>query len=148
MVSTSSGKTAAWTLLPPAAYDIVTAYYPEDDQDQPGPKLRPCLVMKVLQGKTSGIFACQVAYGTKELKIIKRQTVDLIVQNTAHVQQMGMARPTRFDFGLCGNASLEHRFFRMLARQAQSSDRFADRRLYSGLCLPDDEAKLCLARLS
>jgi hypothetical protein len=50
-----------------------------------------------LQGQTTGTYACKVAYGTKELKIIKRGAVDLIIQHTPHVRQMGLVRPTRFD---------------------------------------------------
>jgi hypothetical protein len=110
--SRSPDQAAAWTLSAPSAYDIATAYYPEDDRlEQPGPKLRPCLVMKVLRGKTSGTFACQVAYGTKELKIIKRQALDLIIQNTAHVNQMGMARPTRFDLDCVATLPWNEDFF-------------------------------------
>jgi hypothetical protein len=106
-----SGK-AAWTQSRPSAYDIATTWYPEDDHpDDPGPKLRPCLVLKVLQGKTSGTFACDMAYGTKELKIIKRRDKDIIIQNTAHVQQMGMAVPTRFDLDCVARLPWNEEFF-------------------------------------
>jgi hypothetical protein len=85
----------AWTTTPPSAYDIVACWYPESDTpDEPGPDLRPALVIKVLQGKTTGSYACDVAYGTKTLKIIKRQTVDLIIE---HPHTVGLPRPTRFD---------------------------------------------------
>jgi hypothetical protein len=109
MVWTSGSP--AWTQSPPSAYDILTAYYPETDQDNPGSKLRPTLCLAVLQGKTSGTYACKVAYGTKELKIIKRQTIDLIVQNTAHVHQMGLARPTRFDLDCIATLPWNEEFF-------------------------------------
>lgn len=79
----------------PSAYDIVACWYPEDENpDEPGPDLRPALILTVLQGKSSGAFACRVAYGTKILKIIKRQGVDLIIQDPSDV---GLPRPTRFD---------------------------------------------------
>ncbi len=94
MTGSASGN-PAWAASPPSAYDIVSCWYPEDENlDDPGPELRPALVLKVLQGKKSGLFACEVAYGTKILKIIKRQTVDLIIQNPKNV---GLPRPTRFD---------------------------------------------------
>src|SRR6266481_9718593 len=109
MVSTS-GKPAAWTLSPPSAYDIVTAYYPEGPPD-PGPKLRPTLCLTVLQGKETGAYACKVAYGTKELKIIKRSAVDLIIQHTTHVKQMGLARPTRFDLDCVATLPWNEEFF-------------------------------------
>jgi hypothetical protein len=69
------------------------------------------LVLSVLQGKTSGAFACKIAYGTKELKIIKRENLDLIVQNAAHVQQMGLARPTRFDLDCVATFPWDDEFF-------------------------------------
>lgn len=109
MVSTSSNP-AAWTLSPPSAYDLVTAYYPEQGSD-PGPKLRPTLCIAVLQGKTTGAFACKIAYGTKELKIIKRGAVDLIIQQTPHVKQMGLARPTRFDLDCVATLPWTEEFF-------------------------------------
>jgi hypothetical protein len=108
-VSTND-KPAAWTLSPPSAYDIVTCWYPENSLDR-GPKLRPTLCLAVLQGKTSKTFACKVAYGTKELKIIQRQTIDLIVQNSAHVTQMGLARPTRFDLDCIATLPWNEEFF-------------------------------------
>jgi hypothetical protein len=52
------------------------------------------LVTAVLQGQTTGAYACRVAYGTKTLNIIKRQIVDLIIQRPHFV---GLPRPTRFD---------------------------------------------------
>jgi hypothetical protein len=67
--------------------------------------------LTVLQGKTSGGYACKVAYGTKELKIIKRGTVDLIIQHTPHVTQMGLARPTRFDLDCVVTLPWNEEFF-------------------------------------
>jgi hypothetical protein len=106
-----TSRNPAWTTAPPSAYDIVTAWYPEDGQEDPGPKLRPCLVLAVLQGKTSGNFACRIAFGTKELKIIKRGELDLIIQNAAHVQQMGLARATRFDLDCIATLLWDPKFF-------------------------------------
>lgn len=96
----SASNKPAWTATPPSAYDIVACWYPEDENPEvPGPELRPSLVLAVLQGKSSGSFACRVAYGTKTLKIIKRQAVDLIIQNP---QEAGLPRPTRFDLDRIG----------------------------------------------
>lgn len=90
----------AWAKVPPAAYDIVTCWYPENERpDQPGSKLRPALVLAVLQGQTTGLFACRIAYGTKILKIIKRKNIDLIVEDH---QSIGLPRPTRFDLDKIG----------------------------------------------
>jgi hypothetical protein len=88
----------AWTISPPSAYDIVACWFPEDESPEaPGPSHRPALVIQVLKGERTGRFACKVAYGTKILKIIKRQTVDLIIQQQADLDQTGLPRPTRFD---------------------------------------------------
>lgn len=110
LTASGSGKPASWTLTPPSAYDIITAYYPEDGES-PGPKLRPTLCLTVLQGKATGTYACKVAYGTKELKIIKRGALDLIVQQTPHVQQMGLAKPTRFDLDCIATLPWNEDFF-------------------------------------
>src|SRR5438128_147580 len=108
-MASTSGK-AAWTSSPPSAYDLVACWYPEEGSD-PGPKLRPCLVLQVLQGVSSKTYACRVAFGTKELKIIKRQAVDLIIQHAAHVKQMGLARPTRFDLDCVATLPWNEQFF-------------------------------------
>lgn len=67
--------------------------------------------MAVLQGRSSGAFACRVVYGTKALKIVKRQTVDLIIQHTPHLHQMGLARPTRFDLDCIATLPWNEEFF-------------------------------------
>jgi hypothetical protein len=94
----SSSAEPAWSLSQPAAYDIVACWYPEvENPDVPGPELRPALITQVLRGKKTGAFACRVAYGTKILKIIQRQTIDLIIQHPPDLAQIGLPRPTRFD---------------------------------------------------
>jgi hypothetical protein len=94
-LTASTSGDPAWLASPPAAYDIVACWYPESENpDAPGPELRPALVVAVLKGKRTGNFSLRVAYGTKILKIIKRQTIDLIIQNP---QDVGLPRPTRFD---------------------------------------------------
>lgn len=51
----------------------------------------------VSQNQSDGMFACQVAFGTKNLKLMQRQHVDLIVQNATSLRQFGLYRATRFD---------------------------------------------------
>jgi hypothetical protein len=109
-MASTSGSPAVWTTSPPSAYDIVTAYYPEDGAE-PGPKLRPTLCIAVLQGQTTGAYACKIIYGTKELKIIKRGAVDLIIQHTLHVKQLGLTRPTRFDLDCVATLPWNEDFF-------------------------------------
>lgn len=60
-------------------------------------KPRPTLVLTVLEDEKSGMFACEVAFGTKNLKLMQRQHLDLIIQNAAHLRQFGLYRATRFD---------------------------------------------------
>jgi hypothetical protein len=42
-------------------------------------------------------YACEVAFGTKNLKLMARQHLDLIIQNAEHLRQLGLYRATRFD---------------------------------------------------
>lgn len=102
----------AWTTAPPSAYDIVACWFPETEvPDEPGRAHRPALIIQVLKGEKTGTFACKVAYGTKILKIIKRQTVDLIVQHQADLNQIGLPRPTRFDLDRMVTLPWEPPFF-------------------------------------
>jgi hypothetical protein len=101
----------SWTESPPFAYDIVSCWYPENDPLNPGPKLRPALVLAVFQGKTTGSFACRVAYGTRELKIIHRRTLDLIVQRAVDIRQFGLKSATRFDLDCVAVLPWMPRFF-------------------------------------
>lgn len=97
-MSDSSENEPAWTNVPPQMFDIVATYFPEHtNPDEPGQKLRPALVVKVLRGKKTGGYYCNVAYGTKHLKIVQRGHLDLIIQNAANLYQMGLVRATRFD---------------------------------------------------
>jgi hypothetical protein len=60
-------------------------------------KLRPSLVVSILQNGDSDEYACQVIYGTKNLKLMSRERLDLIVQSAADLRQLGLHRATRFD---------------------------------------------------
>ena len=59
--------------------------------------LRPCLVIGVLKGKSTGNVAVKLTYGTKHLKFAQRRHLDLIIQNNADINAMGLAIATRFD---------------------------------------------------
>jgi len=85
-----------WLSQPPSAFDIVTAYFPES-KPKGALRLRPCLVLDVLRGKDSGMIGCRIAFGTKNLKFVQRQHLDLIVQNNADLNAMGLPMATRFD---------------------------------------------------
>lgn len=84
-----------WIDQPPSAFDIVSGYYPETKPKAELP-LRPCLVIDVLKGVKSGNTAVRIAYGTKNLKFVQRKHVDLIIQNHAHLREIGLPRATRF----------------------------------------------------
>ena len=87
-----------WANTPPARFDIVATYFPEHTApEKPGLKLRPGLVLSVLQGKNTGAYACRVAFGTKNLKIMDRSHLDIIVQHARDLPLLGLHRATRFD---------------------------------------------------
>lgn len=88
---------ATWQTSKPSRFDIVTCYYPEGDLKKPGLTLRPGLVLRVLQNEQTMQYACDVAFGTKNLKLTSRQHLDLIIQNAEHLRQLGLYRATRFD---------------------------------------------------
>ena len=46
------------------------------------------------------MFACEVAFGTKNLKLMQREQLDLVIQNASHIRQFGLERATRFDLDL------------------------------------------------
>lgn len=50
-----------------------------------------------MRGKKSGAVACRLAYGTKNLKFVQRKDLDLIVQNAADLNAIGLPMATRFD---------------------------------------------------
>lgn len=94
----STAKIPRWPDTPPAAFDIVTCYYPvHDPESGEPPKLRPTLVLNVFKGKSSGTYLCQVAYGTSHLKMTTRLHLDVIIQNAADLSMLGLPMATRFD---------------------------------------------------
>jgi hypothetical protein len=86
-----------WTLSPPNLFDIVTGFYPESKPVAGTPALRPCLVTHVYQDTETGAYACEIVFGTKNLKILRRRDKDLIIQNFSDMQEMGLYVATRFD---------------------------------------------------
>ena len=86
-----------WVAHPPSRFDIVATYFPESIAPEPGLKLRPGLVVSVHKGNKTGAYACRIAYGTKNLKIIDRRHLDIIIQNARHLPMLGLHRATRFD---------------------------------------------------
>lgn len=96
-MSATISNLPAWVNQPPAAYDIVTAFYPES-KPRPGVKLlRPCLVTQVRKNNETHAYACAVVFGTKHLKIMRRQYLDIIVQNHEDITAFGLGMATRFD---------------------------------------------------
>ena len=57
------------------------------------------------------MYACDVAFGTKNLKLFKREHLDLIIQNSAHLRQLGLHRATRFDLDLISTLPWTKEFF-------------------------------------
>lgn len=86
-----------WTLSPPSLFDIVTGFYPETNPRAGTPALRPCLVTHVYQNTETGAYACEIVYGTKNLKTLTRSGKDLIIQNYSDMCEVGLPVATRFD---------------------------------------------------
>jgi hypothetical protein len=55
--------------------------------------------MRVLEND-NGDFACELAFGTKRLKLSSRAHRDLIIQNLSDMVEMGLAMATRFDLSI------------------------------------------------
>ena len=87
---------ANWERQPPNLFDIVSGFYPET-KPIGADKLRPCLVLRVMQSEDSAEYACKVAYGTTNTKIFERADIDLIICNASKMQSVGLPRATRFN---------------------------------------------------
>lgn len=96
MTDSDKSSTPDWINQQPSAFDIVAGYFPES-KPKGDLRLRPCLVLNVLKGTSSGSIACKVAFGTKNLKIVQRKNRDLIIQNSTHLNEIGLPLATRFD---------------------------------------------------
>ena len=95
-MGSDKSSTPSWLSSPPSAFDVVTGYFPETKPKEGGPKLRPLLVTKVLRNKRSGEFACEVGYGTSNLKVGQRFLDDIIIQNMGDLNTIGLLQATRF----------------------------------------------------
>lgn len=84
-----------WVAQRPSAFDIVAGYFPET-KPKGELRLRPCLILDVLQGKESEKIACRIAYGTKNLRLFQRRHLDLIIQNAADLEELRLPVATRF----------------------------------------------------
>lgn len=85
--------------------DVVAAYFPETNP-KGALRLRPCVVVKVLQNVEAGLFACELAFGTKNLKTWSRFDQDVIIQNSVDLDACGLAVATRFDMDPNNRATL------------------------------------------
>ena len=95
-MGSDASSTPKWVTQRPSAFDIVTGYFPET-KPKGNLRLRPCLVLNVMQGDDSGSIACKVAYGTKNLKLVQREFLDLVIHNNSHLDEIGLPTATRFN---------------------------------------------------
>lgn len=95
-MGSDKSSTPSWLASPPSTFDVVTGYFPETKPNEGGPKLRPLLVTKVLRNRKSGDFACEVAYGTSNLKVGQKLLDDVIIQNMGDLNAIGLLQATRF----------------------------------------------------
>lgn len=95
-MGSDKSSTPNWLSSPPSAFDVVTGYFPETKPKEGGPKLRPLLVTKVLRNRHTGHFACEVAYGTSNLKVGQKLLDDIIIQNIGDLDAIGLLQATRF----------------------------------------------------
>lgn len=84
----------------PKRYEIAWCRFPMDDSGRPGRKLRPTLVRATRRDTESTRSAVVVSYGTRNLKLGQRDELDLIIQNAAQLERLGLPMATRFDLDL------------------------------------------------
>jgi hypothetical protein len=51
----------------------------------------------VFQNDETGAYACEIAYGTKSIKLHQRGGLDIIISNSSDIDEMGLHVATRFD---------------------------------------------------
>lgn len=85
-------------LVLPAQFDIVICNFPEEERpDRPGPKPRPCLVIRTAETLNGADFPhVRVIFGTGNPKI-GRRPYDFYVCNLSEMEEAGLFNPTRFD---------------------------------------------------
>jgi hypothetical protein len=92
------GSDPAWAQGRPSALQIATCWFPDSTSaSRPGAKLRPCLITRVLRNRATDQTACDVHFGTTNLKVTTRLGLDLIIQDPVELDLVGLPRATRFD---------------------------------------------------
>lgn len=81
----------------PRRYDIAWCRFPVDATGKPGNKLRPVLVRATKVDTESNRSALVVSYGTTKLKLGVRDKIDLVIQNSEQITNLGLTSATRFD---------------------------------------------------
>lgn len=140
-MASESSSTSNWQLSPPSVMDIVAAYFPESNP-KGALRLRPCLVLRVWQNVQEMQFACEVAYGTKNLKTWSRLHKDVIIQNFNDLDFCGLPVATRFDNGpkQASDTAVDNRILWLLVWVPFPSDRLASYRLSEGCGIHPNEA--------
>ena len=95
----------------PRRYDIAWCRFPLDGKDEPGIKLRPVLVRATKRDTQSGRSAVVVSYGTSNLKLGRRDRVDLVIQNATQLNRLHLPMATRFDLDIMSIAPWCSEFF-------------------------------------
>jgi hypothetical protein len=82
----------------PAQFDVVLCKFPTiEEPDKPGPKARPCLVIRTASTLGDEEFPqVRVIFGTSNPKI-GRRPFDFYVCNMTEMEAAGLFYPTRFD---------------------------------------------------
>jgi len=84
----------------PQQYDVVWCLYPHrENRLAPGPVARPVLVLDVRADPERKIGALVVAYGTGEFHS-RHEGMDLIIDDRAEYEALGLHKPTRFAVAL------------------------------------------------
>ena len=80
----------------PRLHSIVWCRLPESD-GSPGSNVRPALVRATKRDRAANRGAVWVSYGTANLQIAKRQTLDLIIQNYDRLCDLELPQAVRFN---------------------------------------------------
>jgi hypothetical protein len=95
----------------PKRYDIAWCRFPLDGGAAPGKKLRPVLVRATKIDTESDRSAVVVSYGTSNLKLGRRDRVDLVIQNSTQLARLSLPMATRFDLDIMSIAPWCSEFF-------------------------------------
>jgi hypothetical protein len=95
----------------PRRYEIAWCRFPLEANGHPGSKLRPVLVRATKCDMASNRTAIVASYGTTNLKIGRRDRIDLVIQNAAQLDRLGLPHATRFDLDVMQLLPWAHEFF-------------------------------------